>query len=393
MITSFIRTIRGYVRVSVSVSNPESFVNALRCRIPVWDIKKADRMRISFTIPLGAMDFLMALAARYGTTPEILSRKGLPVFLGKYKKRIGLLFGFLMGLVLLYASTLFVWDIQVEGNENVAQEEIVEVLRYLGFKEGSFIPAIDLDRLHNAYLIEDPRLSWIAVNFNGTVAHVEVKEAVPAPERVDKETLCNIVASRDGVIVRVDALDGGKEVLPGEAVTKGQLLISAFMETRKSGTILRSAKGNVYATTFRNFQIDIPYSVLNTNRTGSELKQYSLQILGRELPLHFDRKHPYDAYDKSVTREHIVLFGRIRLPIRLVTETYGEYEVVPETLSQEQARGKAYAEMKRWMAEELGEAEILSRQVTEQPGEECFRLICELECLENIAKSVPIVNP
>lgn len=55
-------------------------------------------------------------------------------------------------------------------------------------------------------LLEIPELSWVAVNVSGCRANVEVRERRTAPKPLDRKIPCNLVARRDGLVLRVQAL-------------------------------------------------------------------------------------------------------------------------------------------------------------------------------------------
>jgi len=386
MVRSLIRYLRGYIRISFSCSNPDSFLNAIRSTGEIWDIRKVDSRRMSFTCTGNAFKIVQSLSQKWGFEPEVLYEKGLIYTLKKHKHRSGLLVGILFGLILLQLSTSFVWEVRVEGNKELPSGEIIDVLDYLGFGEGSFIPNVNFDRLNNSFLLTEKRISWISVNIKGTVAHVEVKERDFAPDRIDKQKCVNIIAARDGIIERVDAHNGGKEVKKGDAVVKGQLLISSFMETRKSGTILRSAAGNVWAKTLRTFDEKIPLTYYEKAMTKNKAKFYSARILGKTLTLHLDTKPSYKKYEKKITEKNIILLGKIVLPIKVKCETYSEYELKKSNRSEAEAKELAMADLYRKIEEELTTADVLSREITEKTENGMYCLTCEIECIEDIAK-------
>ena len=86
-----------------------------------------------------------SLFQKNGIVAKFSKSKGLIPFLRKYEKRYGIFLGALFLLLSVYASSLFVWRIDIEGNKNVPDEEIILQLENAGFSLGKFIPNVNYD--------------------------------------------------------------------------------------------------------------------------------------------------------------------------------------------------------------------------------------------------------
>ena len=90
------------------------------------------------------------------------------------------------------------------------------------------------------------------------------------------------------------------------------------------------------------------------------------------------------------------LFGKpvissITLPVYLLSTSYNEFECKEKVIEKSEAEAIAYKLLASKMETELGEAEILTREVTvscetDENGKESVKLVCELTCIEDIAK-------
>ncbi len=383
--------LRGSIYIVFETSGPERVINALRVRIPIKMVKVHSQNRFSFVCYYCDRSVVYDILTKYSANIILEKHRGLPIFVSKYYKRTGLVIGAVAFLSMLYVSSLLVWEIRVEGNEKISDEDICARLASFGFHEGVFKKSVDLDKLHLDYLTSDKRISWIAINFEGTLAHVEVKEAKLPPEKLDKSKISNIVAKRDGIIVRVDALDGGKVVESGEVVTKGQLLICAFMETRKSGFVLRSARGSVYAKTERTFEAKIPKGYYEKEYTGKQFTEKSLIILGKTIPLNPLRNCNYEYFDFEKSIKQVFVTENIKLPMKIQTRTKKEYIPVKKSIPPESAFEKAHKDLEEKIESQLSGAEILSVKYDEQQTEDYYVVKAYIECIEDIAKEVDFV--
>ena len=108
---------------------------------------------------------------------------GLPVLLARLWRRPGLFCGVLLAVLLTVLSGLFVWEIEVTGNERLSTEEVRAELKALGVGRGSFLPSVDEDALAISLRLSDERISYAAINRRGTVLQVTLREAEQPQKR------------------------------------------------------------------------------------------------------------------------------------------------------------------------------------------------------------------
>ena len=260
----------GTVVLKVEGIKPETLINRLRLRFPLRSLVKTGENGLHFEIACRDKLPVLACIRAICPTSDVTVEKeiGLPVLARRLKKRAGLYVGGVLALLLAFASSKMIWLVSVEGNQNVESVQIRRQLRSLGIAEGQPKQTNDLEYLYNSFLLNEKRISWIAINYDGMIAHVEVKEAEKPEKQIDKSKITNLVASTDGVVRRVDALDGSAAVVPGDTVRKGELLVSAFMETRETGTVLRTARGFVWASTVHSYEISVPKTITVKKYSG-----------------------------------------------------------------------------------------------------------------------------
>lgn len=319
----FLSYLRGFVKYTVKVKNNENLINIIRQSHPVRKISVKEDGTLSFCCYFCDRNSIEKILNEQNA--ETLQRKqyGLLPCICKYKKRYGLFAGALLTVISMFASTFVVWEIRIEGNETVTDAEILKVLEEAGFYEGKMKMGVDVKSIVNRYLIKEDRISWIAINMDGTVAHVEVREA-KVSQTVPKRENVNLVAKHDGIIMRVDAVDGRAVVSKGDTVTRGQLLVSAFVDKRTGGELLRGARGFVFAYTERSFEVYVPLEYTVLCASGKEIKQNTVSFFGFEIPLGFEKTHKFDNFVISNREEKIKLSDSVSLPIKLKTVTSSE---------------------------------------------------------------------
>ncbi len=322
--------------------------------------------------------------------PYEKSISGLLYYVKRLFSRTGLFVGVAVAIALNVFFTSLVWDIDLIGNTTVSDADIMRGLYRLGVYEGCAKHDVDIKSLTRDYMLEDDRLSFMHMNINGVRATVEVAEAVKKNKsEIDKKDVCNIVARCDGVINRIDVYSGGREVENGQSVVKGQLLISSFFETRTVGHLLRRAKGTVFAHTEPVFEMHIPKEKFIESPKSKKTRR-SLSFLNFSLPLDgenvvFDEK----KVDLETEKNPIYLFGMLKVPVSLVSESFSYSEVLSDKRTKEEARAIYENEYERWKKNFSENAQILSSEENMYENDDYFVFVCKLSCVESIGIDKP----
>jgi len=216
LLTKITNRLRGEVRIRVMSDFPERVLNLCAARqIALWDVTWVSSAEFVCTLSHSDWRRLRRAAEKLDCTLTAESRRGMPFFLRWIRGRRALAVSMTVCALGLLAGTFFIWEFEIEGNRTVSDREILRALEKNGVKLGTFGFSVDGDDLRNHVLLDLPELSWIAVNVTGCRAHVQVRERIEPPEIVDRREPSNIVARRDGLVLRIRTLAGERAVLPG----------------------------------------------------------------------------------------------------------------------------------------------------------------------------------
>ena len=324
-----------------------------------------------------------------GVPYEITVERGLPKLLGKYKKRIGIPIGAVLFFLILFASEQFIWSFEVIGNDKISSGEILERLDELGCGVGSYIHSIDFDTLHSDFLLGGDDFAWISVNLRGTHAVVEVRELEAPSMEIDENVPYNLVASEDGIVEYIEILRGQKIAREEELVRKGELLASG-LEEMKHGLRLTHARGTVTAKVKRDILIEIPLESTVREATGRRYSEKYLNFFGISIKIFANTSNLPANCDKIIREDQLRFFDTVTVPITVVETVYREYEDVPVILSEDEARERAYSELRRKCAEIAADAELVSREISAGLRDGVYVIECELTVVKDIAVEVPI---
>ena len=275
----------------------------------------------------------------------------------------------LLAGLLLWLLSGRIWMVTVTGASAPLDRKLCDTLAPLGVAVGAPRSALQPAELQLRALRELPEITWLSVNMKGCVAEIcvtERKVGEPEPQTVRAS---NLVAARDGVIVRT-------EVLAGQGTVRG------VVET-KVGTLLRRAEGTVWADTERTLSVQVPLERTRLLPTGERVTQTELRFFGLRIPL--SAALPGDARDRLVEEEFPLRAGEAVLPCGLLRRTYYRMAETPVSLTPAEAETLA-----RRLLAEREEAELAGvtvRTRTECMAEEngAVTLTVRYACTENIA--------
>ena len=374
----FYRFWRGFLRIEIKGDITEKMLNiCAKNGIPLWNIKRRGEV-IRCYIAVGDFKRLPRLVIKSGLRVHILERYGLPFFTERYKKRYGIPVGTAVFFAFLTFMSGFVWSVEVAGNGNIPENEIIAECRELGITEGmrkgEILPASAKLQL----LLKDNRLSWCAFNIEGCYLTVDVTEAKKKEE--DNSVPTNLKSAADGIIKKIDVTAGNCIVKVGDTVAAGDILVSGI-EERAEGTRFVHSIGSITAATEREITVTANYRQKITLKTGKKKIKRVLSFFGIKIPLYLGCEK--GTYNAETSIKALKLFGK-KIPIIIYEKCF---EFTEET-EKNYDRNALEKELERLFSEKVkleisGDFQVKNREIDEIQGG--LRLKTVVSAEENIA--------
>lgn len=391
MLNQIVNRLQGQVRIRVETPFPERVLNLCGARnLAFWDMEWESET--AFTCRLNRRDYyaLRRAVKQLDCRLTVVRKEGVPFFLGRFRRRHALLAGLTLCSALLFFGSFFIWDFTVEGNQRVTDEEILRALQRQGVGIGTFGISLDTEDIRNHVLLEIPELSWVAVNVSGCRANVEVRERRTAPKPLDRKIPCNLVARRDGLVLRVQALGGVPQVLKGMSVTEGQLLISGVEDTGTFGTRFTAGLGSVEGRTWYTLTANVPLTGTEKRYTGREKRLHSVIFGSRRIKFFANSSIDSGQCDKITERTPVRVFG-LPLPITWETETLQFYETEPVTVTQARRQKETGAALEAYLHSLVDPyGEVTASQVASRLRGDVLTVTLTAECREELGTQAPI---
>ncbi len=319
----------GYVRVEGRAVRPAAlFDRLLADRVALRDGRVA-LGRVHLCLRLAEFRRVRPAARAGGARLRIVRRAGLPVELGRLRRRPVLVFGALFGAAALYVLSSCVWFVQIQGVERLPAAEVRYAAAQLGVRPGVWRASIDAQRVARRLPMLVPDLAWAAVRLRGTLATVQVMERLqPAPAHEQVAQPGDIVAAHAGVVSAIEVQTGQALVHSGDRVQAGQVLIQGIVPMAPSrtaggpvptpvhaaGTVIGRTWLGAYAEASRTVSLALP--------DGHTWVRHALVVAGRSLPVPSLGRAPRGGYHLERRVQGPPTWRGLTLPVQWVTQRY-----------------------------------------------------------------------
>lgn len=384
---------KGYVTVKVWGYSVERLLNLCGNHdILVWDIEH-QKDYTTMNISVKGFYELKPLLKKTGTRASIMRKCGLPFFLSRWGKRKIFLAGLTGCMIFWMLTSEFIWDIRIQGNYTLTEDVLMDYLKSQGIYVSMRQKNVQIEELEKSLRETYDVITWASVQLDGTTLLIFLKEnEMPKYQTVQEENASgeqeqtsgsDLVAERDGSIAYIVTRKGVPQVMTGDAVEAGMVLVSGAVPVYNEDQTIRKYQ-------FCDADADIRIRYTETRKleesriqeeksyTGRKKRLPFLGLYEREIELGIG-KIAYDTYDVEGEKKQIRLLERWYLPIYYGVRTVREYELIKCTCSEERMMEGL---QKQWIKiiegfDQKG-VQIIEKNVTIKKNEKKWVLSAEL---------------
>ncbi|HIZ82395.1 MAG TPA: sporulation protein YqfD [Candidatus Mediterraneibacter pullistercoris] len=347
MIRSFIRYLKGYVKIRAEGFSPERFLNMCSYhQIFIWGMKPCGN---GYEMCMSIRDFrrLKPLAKKTHTRIVLSGRYGFPFFLFRYRKRRAFFIGAFLCVVLIKTYSLFIWDIHFEGNSRWPDETLSEYLRSEGVSPLMLKSRVDCPGIVKNIRKEYNDIVWVSASIDGSRLKIQIKENEDTfpQENVDvsgEETPTDLIASSDGVITSIVTRSGVPQVHVGDRVKKGDLLVLGRVDVvddsgEVTGYQYQRSDADIFADTTMEYRDEISLTYKEKVYDGKE--KYLPYVRFRDYTISVGSlANKYD-HSEVISKEQPLKAGEnFYLPVSLGLKTAKSYAFEEKKYSEEEVR-------------------------------------------------------
>lgn len=223
----------GYIQVGLRGRQMNRFLNLCsRNGISLWNVSQDIEHYLKVHLRLRDFYILKPFLRKTKTTLRIIGRHGFPFWCYRHPK-LKWFPVFVLGIVCMaiYSST-FIWDIRIEGNNQVSEQELLHFLAENEIEVGKKRNAVDCSELEYNIRKNFGQLGWVSVYMDRTNLYVEVRESLyDEHEDYVKETRrYDLIANKDAYIYSMVTRAGTAVVEQGTHVKEGDVLVEGLCD-------------------------------------------------------------------------------------------------------------------------------------------------------------------
>ena len=394
--------VSNQVRCLVTGEETLRFVNL--CRNNGIELRHLIRKENAIQMEIDAKSFkkLRPLVRKTHVKIHILDRQGPAFFFYRHKKRWWFLFGAAVCTGVIYVMSLFIWQIDIDGNSKYTDALILQALSQMNVKTGCRKSEIDLPKIEEELRIMYNEITWVSASIAGTklqielregdlkisgssgggqtgnVKRVENRENNPKTQNGESETdlPANLVADEDAIITNLVVRRGTVAVRYGDEVKKGDVLIEGKVyiynedETLKKVDYL-TAEGDVFGKYQELYEKHYQRKHEVRSYTGKNYRELGVAIVGKSFCLPVWENILKKQLEENTLSEvwswkkQFRLTPTFYLPFALEYTEYAPYKNVVEEYTDEVIKKMAEEELQKYLNElEKKGVQIISNSVT-----------------------------
>lgn len=380
---------RGTVRLGISGAEPEKLLNLCAERgIEFWDTEPKQDYTVRLTAWASDYPEIAELAKKTLCEVKLMSSRGGRRIGAALKRRIGFAIGFAVCVILLAVSSLYVWDIEIEGNATVSDGKILSALEESGLGYGSLRLDISSDMLRSRVLMKLPELSWLTVNINNSRANVIVHERIKKPEIIDESEYADVIAAKTGIITNISALEGKTLCAVGDTVIRGETLISGTMDSETGDDRFVHARGEIEARTWYEKTAVTPiYENAKTGKGKTE-RNISVHFGKNRINFYSDSRNLCPGCDRIINYKSAGLKNVFSLPLGVDSEKCTVRDLEKRPIDERAAEQRLKQTLLDELKADIGDGTVTDYTYSVINDGEKLTVTLRAECLEEISEEV-----
>lgn len=292
----------GYVIIEVKGRHLERFINrVVQSGGDIWHVKRTGTECVRACVDVATFYAMRPIVRQCGVSVSIMNKRGALITLSRFRFRKVLLFGWAVVLGLIIGASRYVWFVEVSGCDSVPPKKLIATLENMGLGVGSSKRAIGTYSLGQRLMATDERIAWAGVSIDGVVLKIDITEAEnKVTKSTQHEGANSLYASKDGIITELRILDGKAVVSVGDAVTKGQELVSGVLRNDELGYITTAARGAVTAKVGYTVSAKVGPKLIKQAYSGKEAEYNAIKLFGVSIA----DKPEYASYSDEALCEY-----------------------------------------------------------------------------------------
>lgn len=358
----FEENLDGMVVLQLPAIHTEVLLSLLSMQhISLYQVRRTEE-DVYFAIRLDDFHLVQKLLRQQHWRFRICSKKGVPFFISRLKRRKGLWAGLICCIFLGHLMLSCLWGYEVSGNERYSDAHVIALVQQYGLWQGCRRDSFNYEEIEHKIELEHPEFTWVQLEIKGTTLCISVKERLA--DSVELQTSGSIVAKTEGKLTLVRTYTGTALVGEGDWVTAEQVLIGGWMYPDRvrntMGEFVNAgepyavrAKGEIWGErAYRAIGVcTLEESCLQY--TGQQETKVSILWHEHVLASVGAKTSPYPYSEDTEEIRTLFQWGKWYCPIKICNITYQEKAVMHHSYTEEEAYQTALERARRQIQQKV----------------------------------------
>lgn len=219
----------GYIQICLNGKQVNRFLNLCsKNGIILWRISYDIERKVRAYIRLKDFYLLKPYLKKTKTQLHIINKKGFPFWCFRHPRLKWMFVIGFVGMCIWFYSFSFIWDIQINGNNNISTNELQQYLKTQNISKGLRSKEINCTNLEYLIRKEFQEIGWVSAYIDKTCLYIDIKESLYDEFHdypVEDGRAYHLTANKDAVIESIITQKGTPVVTAGTQVRKGDMLV------------------------------------------------------------------------------------------------------------------------------------------------------------------------
>jgi len=290
---------------------------------------------------------------------KIIRLYGIAKYIEIIRNNFILLICIFIGFIYFVFLSNIIFEVDVIHSKKEIRNLVYNQLKAYGIEKFNYIKSYNKKEYIESKILENnkDKIEWIDIERIGVKYVVRVEERIikkknnnPAPR--------NIVAKKDGIIMKIETSKGEILKKKGDYVKKGDIIVSGIITKNDEIKNQVASYGRVYAEVWYKTNVNFPYYYSEINYLGEKRNKLKIRFLNRDYYL-FDFNR-YNSYNEKI----LFSLDNYIIPISLIYAEEEKTNKIEKVLSHKEAIKEAKLVSTKKLKEFLNdEAKILDQKI------------------------------
>lgn len=288
----------NYYLVRIKGHDIKSFIRNLhKKRINLNELKIYEK---EFYAKLNQKDFDKLMEIKTSYEIEVIKKYGVVHYKEVIKNNIIFLISIFLSIIILLILENMIFEVEIVTNDSKIRKILNEELEKYDIEKYNLVKPYNTIQEIKSKILENNKdnIEYIEIERIGTKYVIRVEKRII--NNLTKENkIRHVVASKNGIIKKIEADKGEILTKVNDYVAKGDILISG--EIHKGEDVLdnTSADGKIYAEVWYKVKVTIPIKYYEEKKTGKSENIISINILDYNINL-FEKEKYKDKKEKEI---------------------------------------------------------------------------------------------